>query len=79
MSTRSCRKSSGLRARIRVHQGKTQVWNRGGSRPTSGRIDQGPGSQTWKGDLDLPVDRQGLRVLGAPIGTQEHVMRQLKA
>ena len=23
------------------------------------RIDQGPGSQTWKGDLDLPVDHQG--------------------
>ena len=23
------------RARIRVHQGKTQVWNSGGSRPTS--------------------------------------------
>ena len=44
------------------------------------RIDQGPGSQTiWKGDLDLPVDRQGLRVLGAPIGTQEYVVRQLKA
>ena len=36
-----------LLARIRVHQGKTQVWNRGGSRPTSGHIDQGsPGSQS---------------------------------
>ena len=23
------------------------------------RTDQGPGSQTWKGDLDLPVDPQG--------------------
>ena len=25
------------------------------------------------------MDRQGLRVLGAPIGTQEYVVRQLKA
>ena len=57
-----------LLARIRVHQGKTQAWNRGGSRPTSGRIDQGSrGSQTiWKGDLDLPVDRPGSASDGRP-------------
>ena len=65
-------------ARIRVHQGKTQVWNRGGTRPTGvdalTRAAQAvrPGALVWKGDLDLPADRQGLRVLRAPIGSPEY-------
>ena len=44
------------------------------------RIDQGRGSQTWKGDLDLPVDPQGPASAGRPNRhTGMHVVRQLKA
>ena len=55
---------------IHVHQGKTQVWNRAGIAPegidvlTSRAIDN---------PSFLPVDLQGLKVLGVPIGQPEYV------
>ena len=84
MSTRSRRKSLGrvpgsgcVKARHRC--GTEEV-------PVLPGPTHGPGPRksdlvrtVWKGELDLPVDRQVLRVLGARIGTQEHVMRQLNA
>ena len=32
-----------------------------------------PGAVVWKGDRELPVTGQGLKVLGVPIGTPENV------
>ena len=73
--------------RIRVHQGKTQVWNRMRFPSDRGRrSDQGsPGSQTRSHPSSGKVISicwwivRVLRVSDASIGTQEHVMRQLKA
>ena len=68
------------RARIRVHQGRSQVWNRGGSRPTG--ADALTRAQEVRPGKVISICRwilRVLRVLGAPIGTQEYVMRQLKA
>ena len=50
-------------ARI-VHQGKTQVWNSGGSRPTGvdamtrAAQEVTLGATVWRGDLELPADRR---------------------
>ena len=55
----------GAHARIRVPQGKTQVWNSGGSLPTGADAltraaqEVRPGAVFWRVDLDLAVDRQG--------------------
>ena len=69
-----------LLARIRVHQGRSQVWNRGGSRPTG--ADALTRAQEVRPGKVISICRwiiRVLRVLGAPIGTQEYVVRQLKA
>ena len=61
-----------------VHEGKTQVWNRAGIAPVGidvltarARIDN-PEAVVWKGDPLLPVDLQGLKALGVPIGQPEY-------
>ena len=71
------------RAHIHLHHGKTQVWNRGGVLP--GGVNEitrlarvvKPGAVVWKGDRELPVTEQGVKVLGVPIGTPEHVQEFL--
>ena len=63
-------------ARIRVHGGKTQVWNRSGIRPEGcdalERIAQAadPRARVWRGsgETDLPPSQQGIVVLGTPLG-----------
>ena len=64
------------------HQGKTQIWNRGGVEPagaaqltTAARIEN-PDAMVWRGDPELPLTEQGLTVLGAPVGL-EFVQAQL--
>ena len=52
-------------ARIRVHTGKTQVWNKGGVAP-NGMDKLGAGA--WRGDSRLPCDEQGMKILGTPVG-----------
>ena len=70
-------------AHVDVHQGKTQVWNRGGLAPDGieelTRVAKlvKPDAVVWKGDSSLPRECQGIRVLGAPIGTPEYVADQL--
>ena len=62
-------------ARIQVHLGKTQVWNRGGHLPpgcqemqeVAARVD--PQARVWRGEG--PPSQQGVRVLGIPIGHEE--------
>ena len=71
-------------AHIDVHQGKTQVWNRFGVTPRGieelvrvARLEK-PDAIVWKGDPSLPRTLQGIRVLGAPIGSPEYVADQLE-
>ena len=68
-------------ARIQVHFGKTQVWNRGGIEPegmedlTRAARRVKPDAVVWKGDPHLPSSQQGLRVLGVPIGHFEFIKK----
>ena len=60
-------------ARIRIHVGKTQVWNAAGDRPPAcdllERIAQAsdPEARVWKGS-GVPLEEQGVRILGTPLG-----------
>ena len=71
-------------ARISVHHGKTQVWNRGGIVPqdidiiTAAARVQVPDAVVWRGAQELPAARQGLNVLGAPIGHPQYVQEFLR-
>ena len=71
------------RARIRIHHGKTQLWNRGGSQPagvvevTLAARSVEPDAVVWKSDLELPLSQDGLRVLGVPIGHPLYIVDQL--
>ena len=70
-------------ARIRLHEGKTQVWNSGGVRPefcdVLERIAQiaDPEARVWKGS-GVPTTDQGIRVLGTPLGHADIVETQLR-
>ena len=69
-------------ARIQVHLGKTQVWNRGGHCPpgcdnlqiAAERVD--PNARVWRGEG--PSAEQGIRVLGIPVGHVDFVEAQLR-
>ena len=71
-------------ARIRVHGGKTQVWNRSGIRPEGcdalERIAQAadPRARVWRGsgETDLPPS-QGIVVLGTPLGDPAFIQAHL--
>ena len=70
-------------ARIQIHLGKTQIWNQGGEKPpgcdalTTDAQHHDPNAVVWKGDRTLPLDQQGLIVLGTPLGSVEFVQREL--
>ena len=72
-------------ARIQVHLGKTQVWNRGGHVPpacaemqaAADRADPQSQARIWRG-AGLP-SQQGIRVLGIPIGHEEYLHAELRA
>ena len=71
-------------ARIQVHLGKTQVWNRGGIEPAgmdgltrAARLVK-PDAIVWKGDPQLPPLQQGLKVLGVPLGQPEFIKEFLQ-
>ena len=69
-------------SRIRIHTGKTQVWNSAGDRPeacdTLERIARAsdPDARVWKGP-GLLTSEQGVRVLGTPLGHTDFVSAQL--
>ena len=72
-------------ARIQVHDGKTQVWNRACEEPAGvheltmrARI-LDPNAVVWRGDVDLDPSQRGLKVLGSPIGSDEFVRTQLRS
>ena len=68
---------------IEVHQGKTQLWNKAGVIPTgSERLTAAarvadPTATVWRGDLGLPPEEQGVKILGTPLGHPSFVRSQL--
>ena len=67
------------RANIRVHHGKTKVWNRAGAEPrgceevtVAARMFK-ESATVWVGDQSLPSAAPGMRVLGSPIGHPDFV------
>ena len=66
------------RARIRLHHGKTRIWNAAGEEPPN-ISDLGDGEESvWVGDWTLPPESQGLNVLGSPLGHDAFVARHLR-
>ena len=72
-------------ARIQIHQGKTQVWNRGGVEPANIQFLQqdaliaDPDAVVWRGDEVLPTIDQGVVILGTPLGHFDFVQRHLQS
>ena len=73
------------RVGIEVHDGKTQLWNRSGVVPTgtealteAARISD-PDAIVWRGDVSLPPQERGVKVLGTPMGSPEFVRSTLAA
>ena len=68
---------------ISIHQGKTKLWNAAGCKPsiadtlTAAAQRRLPEAVVWRGDQDLPESKQGLKVLGVPVGHEEFVKAQL--
>ena len=68
---------------IRVHLGKTKLWNQGGVVPSgaaaltaAARISD-PDATVWCGDQALPTSEQGIRILGTPLGHPDYVRAEL--
>ena len=70
-------------ARIRVHGGKTHVWNLAGQKPdvceAMQRIAEvsNPRAQVWRGS-EVPSTKQGIKVLGTPLGHPDCVATHLE-
>ena len=71
-------------ARISLHHGETKVWNRGGIAPSGWSnlqqvaSEEDPDAVVWRGDTFLPTSRQGLLILGTPLGHDDFVKEQLR-
>ena len=63
---------------VRLHAGKTQVWNAAGAEPLGVR-ELSPGGDCWLGDSSRPAEERGLRVLGLRVGSPPYVVRELAA
>ena len=72
------------RARIRIHAGKTHVWNRSGRKPPAcdelqrraEMLDEE--ARVWTGS-EIPSIQQGIKVLGCPLGHVDFVRAQFEA
>ena len=66
-------------ARVRVHQGKTKIWNKSGIVPPDvENMRDSRGNSAWRGDHSLPTREQGLKILGTPLGHPDFVSHQLQ-
>ena len=72
------------RANIRVHHGKTKVWNKAGIKPAgceeltaAARLVK-KDARVWTGDQGIPTNEQGIRVLGSPVGHPQFVQSFLR-
>ena len=61
---------------IRLHAGKTQVWNAGGVEPPNVQ-ELTTTTPVWLGNPTLPHTQQGFRVLGLPLGHPEYMQEEL--
>ena len=67
---------------IQIHVGKIQIWNQAGIRPdicdALERSAQAvnPSARLWRGSM-VPIDRQGIKLLGTPLGHPDYVARHL--
>ena len=72
-------------AKIQMHKGKTQAWNRGGVAPDGWeRLDaeaqrSDPAAVVWRGNTMFPPSEQGVMVLGTPVGHWDFVKGKLEA
>ena len=72
------------RARIRIHSGKTHIWNRSGRKPAdcdelqrrAEMLDEE--ARVWTGS-EITSTQQGIKVLGCPLGHEDLVRAQLEA
>ena len=72
------------KAGICRHHGKTKIWNSQGEKPEcvddlvreARRVK--PEAVVWRGDPELPETKQGLRVLGVPVGHRKYILSQLE-
>ena len=80
---RTMQESLWAHAGIRIHGGKTRVWNSAGVKPdicdALQRIAQAsdPNAQVWRGS-ELPPTMQGMKVLGTPLGHPDYVATYLE-
>ena len=67
-------------ARIRLHEGKTRIWNSAGEEPSNiADLSGDDGAEpVWVGDWSLPPECQGITVLGSPLGHDAFVARHLE-
>ena len=72
----------GGNARIQIHLEKTQIWNQGGVEPAGwealtadARMSDPPSEIVWRGDQSLPLEDQGLLVLGTLLGSPQFVKK----
>ena len=67
-------------AKIRLHHGKTAVWNRGGEVPPDiGALERAaritdPSARVWRGGIHSVPEERGITILGVPVGTPEFVV-----
>ena len=66
-------------ARIRVHGGKTHIWNRAGTKPILQRQAEETDleARVWRGS-EVPTTEQGIKVLGTPLGHEDFVNQHLE-
>eukprot|EP00439_Symbiodinium_sp_Y106_P066962 s895_g11.t1 len=70
----ACQRAPHEHAHIELNRGKTRIWNAAGEEPANISDLRGYSEEpVWTGDWALPRDRQGLVVLGTPLGTDEYV------
>ncbi|CAE7924529.1 unnamed protein product, partial [Symbiodinium sp. KB8] len=66
------------RARIRLHESKTRIWNAAGEEPPA-VADLGGDAREPVGDWSLSPECQGLTVLGSPLGHNAFVAHHLQS
>ena len=61
--------------RLSLNNGKTRLWNRAGLflRHCEAARLVDPDAVVWKGDPDLPLSQQGIKILGVPVGRKEFI------
>ena len=71
-------------AGIRIHQGKTQIWNQPGEKPEGCEelervaVAADPTAVVWRGSDELPSHKRGMKVLGTPLGHADFIRDHLE-